>query len=208
MFEFVFRQHFGDALYTALLFGFGLFLSYAVVRLRIDWLAAGPLAVFRFVLRLMGWAPSVARIAAVIWAFNTVAIFLYMATGWHPLLPKIICVLTGMNIGVAMGLGPADHDLMQRTFGVQKGQWRPPQTATGICGLMVLLLELPAFWYAIALGMSMGRTVQAGQASYAQALLVRTGAYLALLVPMLLASAICEAIAIRGAAARAAREGH
>jgi uncharacterized membrane protein SpoIIM required for sporulation len=61
---------------------------------------------------------------------------------------------------------------------------------------MVLILELPAFWYSVAMGISMGHAVRSGTA-YVEAFQDRIVPYLAVIVPALLISAIAESIAIQ-----------
>jgi hypothetical protein len=52
------------------------------------------------------------------------------------------------------------------------------------------------------MGIRMGEQVLAGQTTYAQALATRAEAYASVIVPLLLLSAICETVAIRGMSAR------
>ncbi|MFW6188796.1 MAG: hypothetical protein ACOC7T_00045 [Planctomycetota bacterium] len=200
--HYIFAEHFRLAVLALLLFALGLFLAWPVVKFGVRRLMEIPLAVFRMVLALMGPAPSIFRMATVIWSFNSCVMFIYMATGWHPLFPKIIAVLTGLNVGIVMMAGRSELGLIGPGE-PEPGQWVPPRRLTGICGLLVLLLELPCFWFALAMGMSMGADVTTGAADYSEALVLRAQGYLAVIVPILLLSAFCEAVAIRGAAARA-----
>jgi len=202
MLDFVFRDHLRLALDAALLFGVGLFAAYPVVRYRLRAPAAVPLAALRLVARLMGRSPGLVRMAAVIWAFNSVVMFLDMASGFHPMLPKVLGMWTGLNVGIMIGLAPREKVFLppQRPAA---GQWVPSPPLAGSCALLVLLLELPCFFFAVAMGLSMGHAVQSGAAGYAAALSVRARAYFSVIVPVLLASALAEAGAIRGAAARA-----
>ena len=199
MLEFVFRAHMRLASHAALLFAVGLFISVPVVRYRLRPIAWLPLAVFRLVIGLIGSSPSMARMVAVIFSFNTVAIFLYMASGFHPVLPKVFGIWTGMNIGIVMGMA-RQEELAGRSGWAKPGQWRPSRSLTGLCGLLVLLLELPCFWFAVAMGISLSHAVQAGMQSYTEALAPRASAYLAVIAPLLLCSAVAEAVAIRGTA--------
>ena len=154
MLDFIFREHLRLALEAALLFGVGLLAAYPVVRCRLRAPAVVPLAALRFVMRLMGPFPSLVRMGGVIWAFNSVVMFIDMATGFHPPLPQVLALWTGLTVGI------------------------------------------------IAMGVSMGHAVPSGAAGYLSALSVRACAYLAVIVPILLASALAEAVAIRGAAAQ------
>lgn len=196
MLEFVFRDHLRLALDAALLFAVGLFVSYPVVRWRLRGVAAVPLALYRLVVRLIGPSPSIARTAGVIWAFNSVVIFIDMASGFHPLMPKLLCIWTGLNVGVTLGFAP--REAMPLAGPEQPGRWTPPPPLARACGVLVLVLELPSFFYAVAMGINMGWLVQRGELAYLPALSVRARAYAAVIVPMLLVSAVAEAVAIRG----------
>ena len=200
MLEYVFRDHMQLAIHAALLFAVGAFAAWPIVHYRLWALAWPALAVFRLVLRLLGRSPSLARTTAVIFGFNGVAIFLYMAAGFHPLLPKLFAIWTGINVCVVAAM--AGEEGLMESSRPAPGQWVPPPRLGALCGLVVLLLELPCFWYALAMGMSMGHAVQSGEASYADALAARAGAYAAVILPMLLLSAVAESVTVRGAGAR------
>ncbi len=202
MIEYVFRTHFRLAVHGALLFTVGLFLSWPVIHYRLEALARLPLALLRFAIRMMGTSPSIARTAGVIFCFNSLAIFVYMASGFHPLLPKIFAIWTGMNIGTIVGLARREVDLLQAGRPSPR-QWLPPSPLTAVCGVLVLVLELPCFWFSIAMGIGMGQGVQAGTARYFDALAVRAQTYALVVLPVLALSAVAEAIAIRGCAGQA-----
>ena len=201
MLTFVLRDHFRLALHAALLFAAGLFASWPVVHYRLRAVSWLPMAVLRMIVRAFGASPSVARMAAVIGCFNTAAIFLYMASGVHPLLPKAFGVWTGLNVGVVMGMGRG-VELMGRGA-ARQGQWVPSRPLTAACGLLVMALELPSFWFSIAMGISMGQAVAGGGQPYWQAVAERAAVYAAVIVPTLLVSAAAEAVAIRGLSGRA-----
>lgn len=197
MLRFLLQEHARLSLHAAILFAVGLYAAYPVVRFRMGVVAWPALALFRAVLRLLGPSPSLALAAGVIFSFNSVVIFLYMASGFHPLAPKLFAVWTGLNIGAIMG---AVHrgEVPAGPLLIAPGQWRPPSWLGGVCGLMVLLLELPCFWLAIAMGMSLGHAVQA-DVPYLVALAPRALAYCGVVVSVLFVSAVAEAVAIRAA---------
>jgi len=196
MFHFVVVRHFRLAVHALLLFVVGLLLAWPVIRYRLRSIVRPAEAILRVVARLMGPSPGIPRMTAVIFGYNVTAIFIYMASGFHPLLPEVFSIWTGLNIAVLMGMVQRDGEIMG-AFRHTSGQWTPPPRVTGVCGLLVLLLELPCFWYSIALGISLGHAVEGGQ-GYVTALAVRAQAYVGVVAPVLLASAISEAVAIRG----------
>ena len=198
MLRFIFTEHQILALYAAFLFAVGLFLSWPVVHYRIRTVARLPLAVFGCVLKAVGTAPSVGRTAAVIFGFNVVVVFADMALGFHPVIPKLLCIWTGMNVGIVAGLGD-DAGLV---YPCPAGEecWRPSRLLAGACAVLVLLLELPCFWLAIAMGISLGHAVRSGDSGYGPALAIRVQAYWTVIAPLLACSALAEAVAIRRAA--------
>jgi hypothetical protein len=194
--HFIFIRHLWLALDAAILFAVGLFVAVPVVRYRLGAVKWLPLRLFRLVVRLMGEG-GIARTALVIWLFNSVAIFIYMAGGFHPLVPKLFAIWTGLNIAVLTGGIEREEDpILSRLSARPDDAWRLPRWILLICGLLVLVLELPCFWFAIAMGIRMGHRVQAGS-SYGVELAHRGAAYATVIVPLLLLSAIAEAIAIR-----------
>jgi len=199
MLGFVFSEHLRLAAHSALLFIVGLFVSWPVVHYELKAVARPPLAIFRGVLKLLGPSPSILRMMGLIFSFNGVALFAYMATGFHPLLPKLLAIWTGMNIGIIIGMGADEADLIS-VSPPTPSQWVPSPGLAVACAPIVLLLEMPCVLFTIAMGISMGHAVQSGVA-YSQAFAVRAGAYLSVVLPLLVLSALAEAVAIRGSAA-------
>lgn len=203
--HFIFVRHFWPALDVAILFAVGLFAAVPVIRYRLEAVKWLPWKIFRIVVRLMGEG-GIARTAVVIWLFNSVAIFIYMASGFHSLLPKLFAVWTGLNIAVLTGGIEKEKDpVLRRLIRPAEDGWRVPGGILLLCGLLVLVLELPCFWFAVGMGIRMGHRVQAG-APYAEQLLRVAVPYAAVIVPGLLVSAIAEAIAIRSAPTRTGEE--
>ncbi len=197
LFSFVFVQHFGLACEAALLFLVGVLLAFPVVKngsTRLTWL---PLILFRMVRRMLGTRPGMTRLWSLIFGFNGTVMLLYMASGVHPGIPAAISILTGYNIAVILLVAAKAEDLDGLAVSPVSG-WKPGKWVAGICGLAVLLLELPCFWYSIAMGIRLGQAIVAGQTSYVEGITVRLHAYVLLILPTLLVSAVCEAIAIRG----------
>lgn len=197
--EYVLVDHFRLALHAALLFAAGLFVAWPVVRYRLHGVAWLPRKIMRFVTVLMGPRPSIFRITLVIFLFNSTVIFIQMASGFHPFLPKLLGLWTGMNVAIMASM--ADPEDMPALSSVPPDGWVPPSALTIICGLTVLVLELPCYWFALAMGMRMGHEVQEG-AIYSSVLAERARVYALLIVPALLASAAAEAVSIRGSGAR------
>ncbi len=200
LFSFVFVEHFGLACGAALLFLVGVLLALPVVKRGANLLTWMPLFMFRMVRRLFGAHPGMTRLWTLIFGFNGTVMFLYMASGVHPGIPAAISLLTGYNLAVIVLMAGEMWDLDD--LAVPPGPRKQPKGwVTGLCGLAVILLELPCFWYSIAMGIRLGQEVLAGQTGYQEGMAVRLQAYVFLILPLLLVSAVCEAIAIRGMSA-------
>ncbi len=197
MLEFVFRDHLRLAVHALVLFVAGLLLAVPVLRWRVRVLILPARGLMRFALGLMGRAPGIARGAGVIFAHNAAVMFLCVASGFHPMLPAILTVWTGINIGVLVKAGDDAPGLLKALQGPPDG-WKPGPRLTALAGLLVPLIELPCFWFSAAMGMGMGQRIQAGAALYAEALAERAAAYACVILPLLLVSAVAEAVAIRG----------
>jgi len=200
LFAFVFVQHFGLACGAALLFLAGVLLAFPAVKRGSTFLTGLPVVLFRMVGRMLGAEPSITRLWSVIFGFNGTVMLLYMASGVHPAVPAAISLVTGYNIAAILLLAGENRDFAD--LAVSPGaRWVPVRWVAGLCGLAVLILELPCFWYAIAMGIRLGQEIEAGRTSYMQGITPRIHAYVMVILPALLVSAVCEAIAVRGMAA-------
>ena len=195
--SFVFVQHFDLACEAALLFLVGALLALPAARSGSALLTWLPLTLFRMVLRLLGEGPGAARLCLVIFGFNGTAMLLYMASGFRPAIPAAVSLLTGYNIAVILFLAGQRRDLGDLAISPAAG-WTPPRWLAGLCGLAVLVVELPCFWYSVAMGIGLGLEITSGRTDYIQGIAPRLHAYLRVLLPALLVSAACESIAIRG----------
>ena len=184
-----------------------------VVHYRIGPLMRFPLWLLKWVMKLMGRRPSMGRLFVIIFVFNSVAMFLYMCTGVWVIGPALVGFLTGMNLAIVFVCGrpmlppeavesedpaPAEDDAEPAT----------PGLVPLLCGLLVLVLELPAFWYATGMGISLGRHVRDhfslaqivfmhyGEGGLGGELAVRAAAYGRVIVPVLALSAWAEAYAV------------
>jgi len=199
--HFLIVQHFVLACLAAVLFFAGAALAGFAVKRGPAFLTRLPLVLFKGVRRLIGDRPGVPRLVLVIFGFNGTAMFLYMASGYRPFIPLAIDVLTGFNIAVILLLA-GQEQASGGSAAPACCRWTPSERLTAVCGVAVLLIELPSFWYSIAMGVTLGREALGGQAGYAPALALRAGVYARLVLPALLVSALCEAVAIRGMQSR------
>jgi len=197
VFAFVLVRHFWPACEAALLFALGALLAWPLFLAAPAFLSRVPRMVLSLLRKLLGEDPGIARMTGVIWGFNGTAMFLYMASGVRPWFPQAVAVLTGLNIAVVV-LWAGEDGGFDLGRPAAPGRWAPGRGLAALCGLAVLALELPCFWYALGMGISLGRAVSSSGVPYVQGLLPRGQAYSLVILPALLVSAFCEAVAIRG----------
>ena len=191
-------KHSRLALHAALIFAAGLFAAWPVVRFRLHGVAWLPRQTMRFVTALMGRGPSIFRMTLVIFLFNSAVMFVQMVSGFHPFVPKLFGLWTGLNVGIMTFM--TSPTALPSLSTLPKHGWVPPANVTVLGGFLVLALELPCYWFTLAMGMTLGHEVQAG-AFYTMAFTERARAYALIIVPVLLVSAAAEAVSIRGSVA-------
>jgi hypothetical protein len=198
--RFIFVLHRGDAWEATLLAAVGSLLAIPAARFRVTGLLALPLFLFRLARRIVGEQANF-RMAGSIFAFNGTAMFLYMASGIRPVLPAAIAFLTGFNL-TAILIAAGDERSGSLNPSVPAGAWVPGARLTAFCGLAVLALELPCFFFSTAMGIRLGAEIQGGLTTYLAGLAPRAAAYGRVVLPLLLLSAVCETLAIRGLSSR------
>lgn len=208
-------------------FFIGIFSASIVIRHRLRFLMAFPQWLMGNLAKLLESKPGYLFILLFIFCFNSAAIFIYMMTGaLLQLLPTAVCFLTGMNIGIVAGTAQvfaAVSRAARRRISEERGpddfgvdELLPPERETEapvfpprgmtsaqfytqtVCVILVALLELPAFWFAIALGTSLSRHwLPLAGPGVAESILARMTAYVTVIVPVLAISAAVEAVAVR-----------
>ena len=199
------REHLSLGVIAALLFAAGLGTSVPAVRRDVRWLTAFPLWIIRRVMRLIGPSFPPVRVFLVIFCFNSVAIFLYMASGVLIVLPAAIAFLTGVNIGVIL-LKAGDVELPSGERPLVDGMAADLEVdagpLVGLCSLAVIVIELPCFWISVGMGIGLAHELtRAGQYTFVgmgSALAPRVAAYVCIIIPALFLSALAETAAIRG----------
>jgi hypothetical protein len=198
---YLFIDHFLSACKAALYFLLG---ALAVIPL-IRWYptvcrkACGRL--LRFIEKLFGPNPGLFRIAATIFLFNGTAMFIYLSTGAHPLVPSLIAVTTGFTLTLCFSLPQEAESLFGfKTAGPD--DWIPSGPLAIAGGVATALIELPCFFYSIGMGITLGQDVSHDQVTYLSGLQTRATVYVTIVLPLLLVSAICETIAIQGIGSR------
>lgn len=198
-------QHVWLGVAAAVLFVAGLATAVPVTRHNVHWLMALPLWVVREVLRIIGPSFPPLRVFLVIFAFNTVAIFLYMLSGVLVFVPAAVAFLTGVNIGVILlKAGEVEVPTGQRPLAAalepHEDQGAAPWVS--LCSLAVLVLELPSFWISVGMGIGMGRRLsEPGQytlENLGTLAYERVQAYWMIIIPLLFLSALAETAAVCG----------
>lgn len=205
----------GCALYGMIAFILGAASAWIVIHWEVEPLERFALWLLKCVTWLVGQRPTMLRLFVIIWGFNSAAMFVYMCTGVWVVMPALVCFLTGMNLAIIFVRGPTVEGatLMAGPAAGITGVEDGPALSVGplLCGLLVVLLELPAFWYSIGMGISLGHFVQEhfsladiilfrlSSPDFNDALSQRATAYLQVIVPVLCVSALAEAYAVREA---------
>jgi len=182
-------SHTGIAVAMALIFAAGGMFAIPVQRRRFR-----PLTVFAewFAARVehvLNSGPSRFRLGAFIFLFNACAIFLYMLTGLVPWLPVVTTFLAGMNVVLASLAGRKRKSRFRRKHHLTR--------SARACMLLTFVLELPAFWYAMAMGWTISTSVMnLFSETSLSSVRERATAYAMVIVPILALSAFAEAHAI------------
>jgi len=213
-FVFLEHDHWRLAGIAAVAFFGGMASAAVVVRFRLEGLMRFPMWITRQLVRFLRTFPRFLPIFGLIAAFNCSAMCLYMLAGLVPLAPMVIAFFTGMNIAIVTLTGgnivalafPEDWRLPSGSGADSGGGLArrenapPPVTRSGClraaCFFLVMLLELPAFWFTLAMGTSLESWWTWTQASRGQVLAAeiskRLAAFGMVIVPILVVSAAVE----------------
>lgn len=195
---------YGLGLLVLFLFILGFGFSYFVEKFKLEAFKAFPVWFLKKVMRFAAPDQPFISIFLFIFLFNSIAIFLYMLSGLLVVFPVLIAFLTGANIGIII-LQP----LPEEVKGVNI--YRPREVVSigpfqVFLAILVPLLELFAFCYAVALGLQMAPeillrfpTINCGEfINLAWGLAApRILTYLRVCVPLLFVSALAEARVIK-----------
>lgn len=198
---FLFVDHFLSACKAALYFFLGAIAAVPLIRWypSVGRKACGRL--LRFIAKLFGPNPGFIRITTTIFLFNGTAMFVYMSTGAHPLVPSLIAATTGFTLTLCFSL-PQEAESLFDFETVGPNDWLPSRSLAIAGGAATVLIELPCFFYSIGMGITLGQEVMRDRVPYLSGLETRATVYLTTVLPLLLISAICETVAIRGTSSR------
>lgn len=155
----------------------------------------------RFIAKLFGPHPGLFRIATTIFLFNGTAIFVYLSTGVHPMVPSVIAASTGFTLTLCFSL-PQEAEALFDFASVHSNAWLPPPSLAIAGAAATALIELPCFFYSIGMGITLGQEVVHHRVTYLAGLETRATVYVTIVLPLLLISAISETVAIRGASSQ------
>jgi hypothetical protein len=175
---------------SALLFLAGAACATPVYRRRVEWLISFPRWVALKLRGIRERKPSVPALGLFIFAFNGVAMLVYMLLGIIPGMAALITFLTGLNvilIGLIAREIPSDETAPRGT----------PPVSIRICGLLTLLLELPCFWFTMGMTLwTKPRIFDMLHSGDFSEIRTRVTAYLMIILPILFVSAMVEAYAV------------
>jgi hypothetical protein len=175
---------------AAALFAAGMACAAPVYQARVEWLLSFPRWVALKLRRIREKKPSVPALGLFIFAFNGVAMPVYMLLGIIPGLAALITFLTGLNV-ILIGL------LAREIPSDDAAPLGTPPISVRICGLLTLLLELPCFWYTMGMTLWMKPSLfEMWQSADGSPIVQRVTAYLTIILPILFVSAMVEAYAV------------
>jgi hypothetical protein len=176
---------------AAVLFAAGMACATPVYQRRMERLLSFPRWVALKLRAIRDQKPSVPALGLFIFAFNGVAMLVYMLLGIVPGLAALISFFTGLNI-ILIGL------LAREMASDDAGPRRTPPISVRICGLLTLLLELPSFWFTMGLTLRMKPgLMEMWRSADWTPIGQRVEAYLTIILPILFVSAMAEAYEYR-----------
>jgi hypothetical protein len=167
-------------LLAAALFFLGAFFGPIVLKKQIRLLLWYPLWIWKIIKRYVDPGAPFLRLLAIIFSLNSLSLFCNLVSGLFIIFPFLFAFLLGVHITVICLKEVGNVRLFPLILNP------------------VSLLELPAAWMSLSLGMSLGREVYLGGYTNALSLFLRelTG-YLFLVLPLLAVAALVEVSLIK-----------
>ena len=191
--------HTGYAVAMALVFFAGMTFAVPVLRWQVGFLLLLPRWFAGRIERIMSSGPSFPGLGAFIFLFNSGMMLLDMLTGLVPWLPAFVTFLTGLNVALAGFMG--------RSGAGPERVADPLPFSARLCAALTFCLELPCFWYTMAMGWTMtARFVDVFRGGNMGSVRQRVVAYVIVILPLLAVSAFAEAHAVRSALQRRPRD--
>jgi len=160
---------------AALLFFIGYVLAPTVYYKKVKWLTAYPFFIIHLMDKYFKKDWPALTIFIVIFGLNSLSLFINLLSGWGILLPFILIIYTGLNIGVVMY-----HTLEGKFY--YASLLNP-----------VAILELPAAWISVAMGIQFGLNRISSLSLYETITFSKyVGYFLYTVVPLLFLAAIIE----------------
>lgn len=181
-----------EAVLAAALFFIGAGLAPVVYGRRWEFFLSTPRWMMRRLHGIIEKKPPVPALAAFIFGFNGLAMFLYMMTGVIPGAAYLIAGMTGLNVALA--------GLLSREEPMPRNAPAFMPVSVRVCMLLTFLLELPCFWFAMGMGFTMPHVIPFVQETDTAGILLRVRTYLVAILPILAVSASVEAYAVLWAA--------
>ena len=186
----------GAALWAMAIFAVGFALAFPVVRYEVKGLMALPQWMLGLARRHLRPETGPVTLCAFIFGFNSVAIFTYMISGGLVVLPAVFDLLTGLNVGAILLIDAQEPIDAPIAAGEQSSG---PRAWVGFLTLLVIGVELTSFWFSVGMGINLGRAMGGAFSwdGFAREAGPRVTAYILVIVPALLASAVAETAAIK-----------
>jgi len=170
-------------LLSAVLFSLGLALTDLVIERNIRWLIVYPTWVYEKIEKWMKKFSNMILTFLFIIFFNTFNLFLGFISGFLIVLPLILAIWTGLNVGI----------IIRKTIGDQEGV-----SLLYIFLNPVAIFELPAGWISFALGieMTIKYFTNYNYSELWSLFIERSSVFIWLVIPLLIISGLIEAAMI------------
>lgn len=162
-------------LLSALLFLIGVALAPMAVERQIRMLLWYPNWIWSKLQQFMARKPGFWQLWLVIFLLNSISLLFNLCCGFGVLLPFVIAVVLGLNVGI---------------IGYQEGGWK---MIWALLAAPHALLELPAAWLSLALGMNIGLTIIEHPIALSAVTKASLAIYLKLILALLVLAAVIEA---------------
>jgi hypothetical protein len=131
-----------------------------------------------------------------IFFFNAATSLVYVLSGGLVVLPVLLGIFAGLNVGAVLMLDAREASLVPPPDPEHAPE---PRAWVGLCNIFFVVVELAAIWLSIGMGISLGHAMRAEftWSALESEAWPRLAAYGLVVVPALAASAVAETAAIK-----------
>lgn len=192
-------RHVLGAVGAMVAFFIGVYSARFVLASNIRPLMAVPVWLLRKLGRFLRRNPTIPALGLLIFAFNGTAMLVYLLLGLIPFLPAVVAFFTGMNVAIGAAKGPE----IMTELSPDKVEEETPEALPRLnplaaaCSVAVLLLELPCFWFTIAMASGMTYNItNVAEPRHLPEFKLCLMTYVSIILPLLAVSAFAESYSV------------